>query len=167
MVQWFIPRQMAKGVYERIAQHRADYLEGGVWSSLSADAPFHLRSHRVFVSLGVPEGAKVSDEELITLRESMASMLRPIDVEAQILDPVGLLKLVDDLTSPTTVSGEDVVDYNRFDPIADQAVRREMEIVTDPNRLLCLNERFRARAAPQDGMADPSNYVPTPFQFHC
>src|SRR3546814_12644582 len=92
MVQWFIPRHMAKGVYERIAQHRADYLEGGVWSSLSADAPFHLRSHRVFVSLGVPEGAKVSDEELITLRESMASMLRSIDVEAQILDPVGLLK---------------------------------------------------------------------------
>src|SRR3546814_13386429 len=37
MVQWFIPRQMAKGVYERIAQHRADYLEGGEWSSLSAD----------------------------------------------------------------------------------------------------------------------------------
>src|SRR3546814_5205981 len=53
MVQWFIPRQMAKGVYERIAQHRADYLEGGVWSSLSADAPFHLRSHRVFVSLEI------------------------------------------------------------------------------------------------------------------
>src|SRR3546814_9153859 len=63
----------------------------------------------------------------LALRESMASMLRSIDVEAQILDPVGLLKLVDDLTSPTTVSGEDVVDYNRFDPIADQAVRRDME----------------------------------------
>src|SRR3546814_9481905 len=39
MVQWFVPRQMAKGVYERIAQHRADYLEQGVWSSLSSDAP--------------------------------------------------------------------------------------------------------------------------------
>src|SRR3546814_11242421 len=57
MVQWFVPRQMAKGVYERIAQHRADYLEQGVWSSLSSDAPFHLRSHRVFISLGVPEGS--------------------------------------------------------------------------------------------------------------
>src|SRR3546814_3560354 len=97
---------------------------------------------RVFISLGVPEGAKVTDEELITLRESMASMLRSIDVEAQILDPVGLLKLVDDLTSPTTVSGEDVVDYNRFDPIADQAVRRDMEIVTHPYRILIRTERF-------------------------
>src|SRR3546814_3281108 len=64
----------------------------------------------------------------LALRESMSSMLRSIDVESQILDPVGLLKLIDDLTSPTTVSGEDVVDYNRFDPIADQAVRRDMEI---------------------------------------
>ena len=167
MVQWFIPRQMAKGVYERIAQHRADYLEGGVWSSLSADAPFHLRSHRVFISLGVPEGAKVTDEELITLRESMASMLRSIDVEAQILDPVGLLKLVDDLTSPTTVSGEDVVDYNRFDPIADQAVRRDMEIVTDPNRILIRTERFRALGALQDGVPDIGEIVPDRFDIRC
>src|SRR3546814_16690013 len=85
----------------------------------------------------------------------MSSMLRSIDVESQILDPVGLLKLIDDLTSPTTVSGEDVVDYNRFDPIADQAVRRDMEIVTDPNRILVRTERFRAqigRAACRDRM---------------
>src|SRR3546814_8402182 len=67
-------------------------------SDLSTDAPFHLRSHRVLISLGVPEGAKVTDEELIALRESMSSMLRSIDVESQILDPVGLLKLIDDLT---------------------------------------------------------------------
>ena len=167
MVQWFVPRQMAKGVYERIAQHRADYLEQGVWSSLSTDAPFHLRSHRVFISLGVPEGAKVSDEELIALRESMSSMLRSIDVESQILEPVGLLKLIDDLTSPTTVSGEDVVDYNRFDPIADQAVRRDMEIVTDPNRILVRTERFRALGALQDGTPEIGEVVPDRFDFRC
>src|SRR3546814_19279650 len=84
----------------------------------------------------------------------MASMLRAVDVEAQILDPVGLPKLVDDLTSPTTVSGEDVVDYNRFDPIADQAVRRDMEIVTDTNRILIRTERFRAPGALKEGVPD-------------
>src|SRR3546814_15225921 len=76
MVQWFVPRQMAKGVYERNAQHRADYLEQGVWSSLASDAPFHLRSHGVFISLGVPDGAKGPDEELLALRESMSSIDR-------------------------------------------------------------------------------------------
>src|SRR3546814_6057249 len=121
----------------------------------------------LFRSLGVPEGAKVSDEELITLRESMASMLRSIDVAAQILDPVCLLKLVDDLTSPTTVSGEDVVDYNRFDPIADQAVRRDMEIVTDPNRILIRTERFRALGALQDGVPDIGEIVPDRFDIRC
>src|SRR3546814_17884235 len=74
----------------------------------------------------------------------MSSMLRSIDVESQILDPVGLLKLIDDLTSPTTVSGEDVVDYNRFDPIADKAVRSDMEIVTDPHRIMVRTAGFRA-----------------------
>src|SRR3546814_1366169 len=103
----------------------------------------------------------------LALRESMSAMLRSIDVDSQILDPVGLLKLIDDLTSPTTVSGEDVVDYNRFDPIADQAVRRDMEIVTDPNRILVRTERFRALGALQDGTPEIGEVVPDRFDFRC
>src|SRR3546814_14727845 len=94
-------------------------------------------------------------------------MLLSIDVESQILVPVGLLKLIDDLTSPTTVSGEDVVDYNRFDPIADQAVRRDMEIVTDPNRILVRTVRFRALGALQDGTPEIGEVVPDRFAFPC
>src|SRR3546814_15493599 len=71
------------------------------------------------------------------------------------------------LTSPTTVSGEDVVDYNRFDPIADQAVRRDMEIVTDPNSILIRTERFRALGALQDGEADSGEIVPDRFDIRC
>jgi len=167
MGKWFSPRHMAGGVYERMARHREDYLEAGVWDSLSRDAPFHLRHHRVFVSLGVPEGAKVSDEELIALRESMISMLRSIEVEAIKVEPVELLKLIDDLTSPTTVSGEDVVDYNRFDPIADQAVRRDLEIVVEPERILLRTERFRAVGDLADGTPDIGEIVPDRFDIRC
>jgi conjugal transfer ATP-binding protein TraC len=150
-----------------MARHREEYLEAGVWGSLSADAPFHLRHHRVFVSLGVPEGAKVSDEELIALRESMISMLRSIEVSAIKVEPVELLKLIDDLTSPTTVSGEDVVDYNRFDPIADQAVRRDLEIVVEPERILLRTERFRAVGDLADGTPDIGEIVPDRFDIRC
>src|SRR3546814_18725962 len=87
-------------------------------------------------------------------------MWRSIDVESQILVPVVLLKLIDDLTSPTTVSGEDVVDYNRFYPIADQAVRRDMVIVTDPSRILTRTERFRAPGALQVGVSVIGEIVP-------
>lgn len=66
------------------------------------------------------------------------------------------------------MSGEDVVDYNRFDPIADQAVRRDMEIVTDPNRILIRTERFRALGALQDGNAgNRGDVVPDRFDIRC
>src|SRR3546814_18350827 len=45
--RWYLPRYAARGVYERMAKHRVDFLTDGVWQSLSADAPFCLRNHRV------------------------------------------------------------------------------------------------------------------------
>ncbi|MGL1788615.1 TraC family protein, partial [Vibrio parahaemolyticus] len=38
--KWYLPRYSARGVYERMAKHRVDFLTDGVWKSLSADAPF-------------------------------------------------------------------------------------------------------------------------------
>jgi hypothetical protein len=35
---WFMPRSDAGGIYERMAQHRCDHING-VWASLSRDAP--------------------------------------------------------------------------------------------------------------------------------
>lgn len=160
---WFMPRLMAGEIYERMAQHRCDYINAGVWESLSRDAPFHLRSHRVIISLGVPEGSKVSDAELVALRESLMSMLKSIDVQSLEVDPVGLLSLIDDFTSPTTAGGEDVTHYNPFDSIADQAVRRDMEIRIDPTRILLRTERFRAMGNNPDGTPDIGEVRPDHF----
>ena len=53
--KWYLPRYSARGVYERMAKHRVDFLTDGVWDSLSADAPFCLRNHRVAISYSTPE----------------------------------------------------------------------------------------------------------------
>lgn len=165
MGTWFLPRVDAGGIYERMAQHRVDHINGGVWESLSRDAPFHLRSHRVIISVGLPEGAKASDAELVALRDSMMSMLRSIDVFSEVVDPVGLMALIDDFTSPTTSGGEDVTDYNPFDPIADQAVRRDMEIRIEPTRVVLRTERFRALGQNTDGTPDIGEVRPDHFDI--
>ena len=160
---WFVPRAGVGGVHELMARHRCDHLQDGVWDSLSADGPFHLRWHRVFASLAVPEGARVSDEELVALRDSMIAMLKSIELTAVAVDPVGLLALIDDLTSPTTASGEDPTDYNPFDPIADQAVRRDLEVRVEPDRLLLRTERFRATGAVNDAVPEIGEIYPDQF----
>lgn len=160
---WFMPRVQAGEIYERMARHRCDHIEAGVWDSLSRDAPFHLRSHRVIVSLGVPEGSNVTDAELVALRESLMSMLKSIDVHSLEMDPVALLSLIDEFTSPTTAGGEDVTHYNRFDSIADQAVRRDMEIRIEPTRILLRTERFRALGHNPDGIPEIGEVRPDHF----
>src|SRR3546814_824174 len=50
---------------------------------------------------------------------------------------------------------------------SDLAVRRDMEIVTDPNRILIRTERFRALGALQDGVPDIGEIVPDRFDISC
>jgi conjugal transfer ATP-binding protein TraC len=160
---WFLPRGRAGGIYRRMAQHRSEHLSAGVWDSLSADAPFQLRQHRVIISISIPEGTKISDEDLVTLRASMISMLKSIELSARMIGPVELLRLIDDMTSPTTANGEDPSDYNPFDPIADQAVRRDMELEVEPGRLIFRTERFRATGKQSGGTPEIGEIFPDRF----
>ena len=121
--KWYLPRYSASGVYERMAKHRVDFLTDGVWNSLSADAPFCLRNHRVAISYSTPESSRVSAEEIVAVMDGLISVLGSIGVSARKMDPVALIGWIDDITSPTTAAGDDVISYNPLDPIADQAVR--------------------------------------------
>jgi conjugal transfer ATP-binding protein TraC len=141
--KWYLPRYSARGVYERMAKHRVDFLTDGVWRSLSADAPFSLRNHRVAISYSTPESSNVSVEEIVAVMEGLISTLASISVAARKMDPADLIGWIDDMTSPTTAAGEDVVNYNPFDPIADQAIRRDVELHIEPDRMLLRTERFR------------------------
>ena len=164
LAEWFVPRYSAKGVYERMAKHRTDFLSEGVWESMSADAPFHLRTFRVFISIGIPDGNSVTDEELIAIGDSVRSSLLSIEVPSRALDPVGLLALIDDFTSPTTAAGDDPISYNQFDPIADQAVRRDMELVHLPHAILIKTERLRATGVDKNGVPEIGEMYPDTFE---
>ncbi|MFX6804069.1 TraC family protein, partial [Acinetobacter baumannii] len=77
--------------------------------SLSADAPFSLRNHRVAISYSTPESSSVSVEEIVAVMDGLISALASINVPARKMDPTDLIGWIDDITSPTTAAGEDVV----------------------------------------------------------
>ena len=161
--RWYLPRYAARGVYERMAQHRSDFLTAGVWETLSADAPFCLRNHRVAISYSTPDSSAVSTEEVVTVMEGLISVLQSVNVSARRMDPVALIGWIDDLTSPTTAAGEDQVNYNPFDPIADQAIRRDVELVVEPDRMLLRTERFRPTGRDVDGAPEIGEIYPDVF----
>lgn len=160
---WFAPRYAKGGIYETIARRRADCLYDMVWTSGSATAPFHARHHRLLISVGVPAGSHVSREELASVREGLVGVLRALDVPSAELGPVELIGFLDDLTAPTTASGDDPIDYSPLDPIADQAIRRDVELRVEQNRLRLRTERFRSTGrltggAPEIGLVHPDRF---------
>jgi len=161
--RWYLPRYSARGVYERMAKHRVDFLTDGVWRSLSADAPFSLRNHRVAISYSTPESSSVSVEEIVAVMDGLISTLASINVSARKMDPTDLIGWIDDITSPTTAAGEDVVNYNPLDPIADQAVRRDVELHIEPDRMLLRTERFRPTGATVDEAPEIGEILPDVF----
>ena len=161
--KWYLPRYSARGVYERMAKHRVDFLTDGVWRSLSADAPFSLRHHRVAISYSTPEASNVSVEEITAVMDGLISALASINVSARKMDPTDLIGWVDDITSPTTAAGEDVVNYNPLDPIADQAIRRDVELHIEPDRMLLRTERFRPTGNTVDDAPEIGEILPDVF----
>ena len=161
--RWYLPRYAARGVYERMAKHRVDFLTDGVWRSLSNDAPFSLRNHRVAISYSTPEMSSVTVEEIVAVMDGLISALGSINVSARKMDPTDLIGWVDDITSPTTAAGEDVVNYNPLDPIADQAVRRDVELHIEPDRMLLRTERFRPTGNTVDDAPEIGEILPDVF----
>jgi conjugal transfer ATP-binding protein TraC len=161
--QWYMPRYMAGGIFERMDKHRTEYLLDGVWNSLSTSAPFCLRNHRLAISYATPESSRVSNEEIISVMEGLTSVLESMGVHARPMDPAGLIAWIDDLTSPTTAPGDDTITYNPFDSIADQAVRHDLEIKIEPDRILLRTERFRPTGKIIDDAPEIGEIYPDTF----
>ena len=160
---WFAPRYEQGGVYEAIARHRARKLYSLVWNSGSPEAPFHARAHQVVISLGVPEAKAVDTQELVHAREGMIAMLKSLNLGVIEYAPEDLVALIDDLTSPTTAPHEDAVPYNPNDAIAGQAVRRDIELVVEPDRMRLSTERFRATGVTNAGVPEIGAVYPDTF----
>ena len=151
---WFAPRYLQGGVYEAIARHRARRLYGLVWQSGSDDAPFHARHHQVIVSVGVPASSSATLEELKQTRDGLMAMLKSLNLGVAEVGPQELIGIIDDLTSPTTAPQDDHVPYNPNDPIAAQAIRHDIELVVQEDRMQLRTERFRATGKVDDGVPE-------------
>jgi conjugal transfer ATP-binding protein TraC len=162
---WFVPRYAQGGVYEAIARYRAQSFYDLVWASGSKDAPFHARNHQVFISVSVPAAHAVSKQELVAVRDSLTGVLRSLDVPVLEVEPPALIALLDDLTSPTTAPQDDAISYNPLDPIADQAIRRDIELVVEESRLRLRTERFRATGRTAAGAPEIGEVYPDRFDI--
>lgn len=160
---WFAPRYLQGGVYEAIARHRARRLYGLVWQSGSADAPFHARHHQVIVSVGVPASKAVSNEELRQTRDGLIAMLKSLNLGVVEVGPEDLIAIIDDLTSPTTAPQEDAVPYNPHDAIAAQAIRHDIELIVQEDRMRLATERFRPTGKLHDGVPEIGTIYPDAF----
>jgi conjugal transfer ATP-binding protein TraC len=162
---WFAPRYLQGGVYEAIARHRARRLYGLVWESGSEDAPFHARHHQVIVSVGVPASSSTSLEELKQTRDGLIAMLKSLNLGVAEVGPQELIAIIDDLTSPTTAPHDDHVPYNPNDPIAAQAIRHDIELVVQEDRMQLRTERFRATGKVDDGVPEIGLVYPDAFDL--
>ena len=162
---WFLPRYEAGETYLRMARHRTNMMLEGVWDSLSKDAPFHLRNHRIVLSVSVPNSSSTTKAELIALRESYIGALKAIDLPCETMTPPMLMALVDDLTSPTTASEDDPAEYREFDPIAEQCVRRDIQIEVEPDRLRLRTERYRPVGFREDKSTEIGEVYPDTFDI--
>lgn len=160
---WFVPRYRRGGVHEQLARARTEALSRMVWESGSAAAPFHARHQQVFISVGVPEATAATREALVAVRENLLGMLRSLEVPARQLEPAELIAFLDDLTAPTTASGDDPVAYDPLDTIDAQALRRNVEVLVEENRLLVRSERFRATGTLSDGTPEIGDIHPDRF----
>jgi|TARA_R110000772_G_scaffold205498_2_gene315827 conjugal transfer ATP-binding protein TraC len=160
---WFARRYEQGGIYEAIARARTDRLYDLVWKSGSAHAPFHARATRLVISLGVPNLSSTGDSELVQCREGLIGMLQSLGLGAREMEPAELLGLIDDLTSPTSARGTEPSRWNPLDPIAGQAIRRDIELEVEDDRLILRTERFRnlgrdSEGSPQIGEVYPDRF---------
>lgn len=160
---WFAPRYEQGGIYEAIARERLARFYDLVWESGSAFAPFHVRSSRLIVSLGVPENTNVTDAELAECREALLGLIHSLGLDAHPLRPSALIGLVDELTSPTTAREPERQTWNPLEQIDVQAIRSDIELEVEDDRMVLRTERFREMGRDSAGNPDVGVCLPDTF----
>lgn len=165
IADWVLPRILAGGVYARAAEHRARWLRRGAWKSLSKDAPFYVRQHRLFIGVGAALPGNVTPELLSSVRDSLKGTLQALSIPSRDASPVELIGFMDDFLSPSVDNGDKPESYSELDPIADQCVRRDLETKVTPDRILFHAERFRASGEKVDGVPIIAEVIPDKFDW--
>ncbi|KEO90522.1 (4Fe-4S)-binding protein [Erythrobacter longus] len=162
---WALPRFKASGVFQTLARHRLDKLTGGAWSTLASDGPFFVRNFRVIMSVGATDGSSLSSEDLLTMRDGIISALESIDVPVKEYEPTDLIRLFDEMLAPSTGAGDEVPGYNRFDPINEQCVRRDLVTHVERDRVILHAQSLRPTGATVEGVPEMKDFVPERFDI--
>ncbi|KHL24263.1 (4Fe-4S)-binding protein [Croceibacterium mercuriale] len=163
LLEWVLPRYKAGGVFKTLARHRLDKLRNGAWSTLASDGPFFVRNFRCILSVGITDGSGLKLTDLISMRDGIVSALESINVPVRLYEPVDLIRLFDEILSPSTGAGDEVPGYNRFDPINEQCVRRDLVLHVERDRLLLHAQSLRPTGDTTDGVPDLADFVPERF----
>ncbi|MEM7687594.1 MAG: type IV secretion system protein TraC [Pseudomonadota bacterium] len=160
---WMLPRFQAGGVFQTLARHRIDKLLSGAWSTLASDGPFFLRNFRCVLSVGAPEDSSLKTEDLTTMRDAIIAALDSINVPVKAWEPVDLIRFLDEMLAPSTGAGDDAPGYNRFDPLNEQCVRRDLVTQVEKDRLILDAQSLRPSGRSAAGVPEMRDYVPTRF----
>lgn len=90
-------------------------------------------------------------------------MLKSLNLGVIEVGPEDLIAIIDDLTSPTTAPQEDAVPYSPNDAIAAQAIRHDIELIVQEDRMRLATERFRSTGKLHDGMPEIGTIYPDAF----
>lgn len=161
--EWALPRVRAGAVFDKLARYRLDLLRKGAWTSLASDGPFHLRNFRVLFAVGSAEGAGISTEQLVTVRDGIVSAFDSINVVSRSLGPTELIRFIDDVVCPSTGAGDDAPDYSPFDPINEQCVRRDLVTRVEKDRLILEAPSLRPSGMVVDGAPQMTEFSPHEF----
>ena len=162
---WALPRFNASGVFQTLARHRLDKLRNGAWSTLASDGPFFVRNYRVVMSVGVSQGSGLTTDDLVTMRDGTISALESIDVPIKQFEPTDLIRFFDEILAPSTGAGDEVPGYNRFDPINEQCVRRDLVTHVEKDRLILHAQSLRPTGASVEGVPEMKDFVPERFDI--
>ena len=161
--EWALPRVKAGAIFDKLARQRLDMLRKGAWTSLASDGPFLLHNFRVLFAVGVADSSHISSEQLIAMREGLASAFDSINVATRILGPTELIRFIDDVVCPSAGAGDDAPDYSPFDPINEQCVRRDLVTRVERDRLILEAPSLRPSGIIVDGAPDFAEYSPHEF----
>ena len=162
---WALPRFNASGVFQTLARHRLDKLRNGAWSTLASDGPFFVRNYRVVMSVGVSQGSGLTTDDLVTMRDGTISALESIDVPIKQFEPTDLIRFFDEILAPSTGAGDEVPGYNRFDPINEQCIRRDLVTHVEKDRLILHAQSLRPTGGSVEGVPEMKDFVPERFDI--
>jgi conjugal transfer ATP-binding protein TraC len=162
--EWCYPRYLAGDVFEKIANYRAGHLARGAWKSMAADGPFITRNFRTVFSVSIKQGSKVSKRDLLTIRESLVAHFAAIGTPSRAFTPIELMQFCDEITTPSTGTGDDPLHYSDLDPINVQCIRPDFEIAIERDRILTRSQSLRMTGRTlHDGVPELGIFTPSSF----